>query len=287
MTVSALKGYGLLLGIVAGAVLGTFLGTLLPGAAVRTEILGELFLNALKMMVLPLIVTSMIVGVTNLGDMRRLGSLGVRTLIYYMTTTGLAAAVGITAVLVIRPGAGMGRFLGKLPERIAGKGELSILDVLSGLIHPNLVQAAVEMKILPIIVASLFFGAAIAMSGERGELLVRFFSALNDVVMKIVHGILFFAPVGIFGLIAHRLGSAGGGDAVYGLVLLDLLPEETLALRPAARQGAAHSPGYGLLFGHSAPDSGVRDRGGRRVPADFKLCAPPGRDHQYGLHCAL
>ncbi len=219
MKSSPLKGHGLLLGIVVSAILAVFFGTFSPNAAVRTEVLGQLFLNALMMMVLPIIVTSMIVGITNLGDGGRLGSLGVKTLIYYMTTTGIAVAIGITSVLLLKPGEGAGRFVGELPEKIAGKGDLSFLDVILGLIHPNLVQAAVEMKILPIIIAALLFGAAITMLGERGKILILFFSALNEAVMKIVHWILFFAPLGIFGLIASKLGAVGGGEAVVDLIL--------------------------------------------------------------------
>jgi Na+/H+-dicarboxylate symporter len=216
---SGLRSYGLLIGIVVGVLLGILFGTYFPESAVHTKILGDLFLNALTMMVLPIIVTSMVIGVTNLGDVRHLGSLGLKTLFYYMTTTGFAVAIGISAVLWIRPGEGMGRFTGTIPEKIVGKEDLSFLDVIIDLIHPNLVQAAVEMKILPIIIASLLFGVAVTTLGERGRVLVQFFSALNDTVMKVVHWILFFAPFGIFGLIAYRLGVAGGGDAVTALIL--------------------------------------------------------------------
>jgi len=215
----SVKGPGLLLWIVIGAVLAVGFGSFFPEAALSTELLGVLFLNALKMMVLPLIITSIIVGVMSLGDVRRLGALGVKTFLYYMVTTGLSVAVGIGLVLILQPGVGFSAFGEPLPEAVRAEGVYSIVDVLTGLIHPNLVQAAVELKILPIIFASILFGTAFTMLGEQKSIVEQFFSACNEAVMKIVHGIMYFAPLGIFGLIASRLGSTGGGGAVWDLVV--------------------------------------------------------------------
>lgn len=98
--------------IVAAALLAVFVGTFFPILALRFEILGDLFLNALKMMVLPLVITSIIGGVTSLGHLKSFGSLGIKTLLYYMITTALAVGVGILLVNLIRPGDGMGAFVG-------------------------------------------------------------------------------------------------------------------------------------------------------------------------------
>ncbi|NOY53966.1 MAG: dicarboxylate/amino acid:cation symporter [Deltaproteobacteria bacterium] len=215
----SVRGSGLLLWIVVGAVLAIAFGSFFPEAALHTEVLGVLFLNALKMMVLPLIITSIIVGVMSLGDVRRLGTLGIKTLLYYMLTTGISVAIGIALVLILKPGVGFPTFGGPLPEAVRTKGAYSVVDLLTGLIYPNLVQAAMELKILPIIVASLFFGVAFSMLGEEKTIVAQFFSACNEAVMKIVHGIMYFAPLGIFGLIAFRLGSTGGGGAVWDLLV--------------------------------------------------------------------
>lgn len=201
-----------LLAIVLGAILGALLGVFYPEEALRTGFLGEIFLNALKMMVLPLIVTSMIVGVTGLGDVRELGSLGWKTFAYYLLTTALAVLVGIVLVSWLEPGRG-----GEVPltaslEKVK-VGEYSPGDVLLGLIRPNLVQAAAEYDILPLIVASLIFGIGITLIGDKGRVLVQFFDALNDTVMVIVKGVIYLTPVGIFGLMAHQIGKAGGAGA--------------------------------------------------------------------------
>ena len=205
--------------ILLGALLATVLGTFWPEAAVKTGFLGDLFLNALKMMVLPLIASSIIVGVTNLGDMKSLGSLGFKAILYYTLTTGIAVILGLVVVNLMQPGVGAEGLTGELPEHFEKTKSFSFMDTLLGMIHPNLIQAAAEFKILPIIVASIVFGIAIVSLKERGKVISDFMVAFNEVVMKIVLWIMVAAPVGIFGLIAYRLGITGGGGAVVDLIL--------------------------------------------------------------------
>ena len=95
--------YGIVIAIVAGAIIGGFA----PGFAVHTTILGEIFLNLLKMIVVPLVVLSMVVGITNLGDIRNIGSIGGRTVLYYMATTAISVLIGIILVNIILPGKGL------------------------------------------------------------------------------------------------------------------------------------------------------------------------------------
>jgi len=213
------KHHRQLLYIIIGAVLGIILGTLWPAWAVKTGVLGDLFLNALKMMVLPLITTSIVVGVTNLGDSRTLGTIGIKTILYYTLTTGVAVVIGMVVVNIIQPGVGGEGFAGELPEAIRDKKSFSILDTIVGMIHPNLFQAAVEFKILPIIVVAILFGIALVSLKEKGKPVVDFVTSLNEAVMTIVLWIIVLAPVGIFGLIAHRLGVTGGGAAVLDLIV--------------------------------------------------------------------
>jgi len=213
------KHHRQLLYIIIGAVLGVILGTLWPAWAVKTGVLGDLFLNALKMMVLPLITTSIVVGISNLGDTRTLGTIGIKTILYYTLTTGLAVVIGMVVVNIIQPGVGGEGFAGELPEAIRDKKSFSILDTIVGMIHPNLFQAAVEFKILPIIVVAILFGIALVSLKEKGKPVVDFVTSLNEAVMTIVLWIIVLAPVGIFGLIAHRLGVTGGGAAVLDLIV--------------------------------------------------------------------
>ena len=97
-------GHKILIGIIVAIIVGIIVGGWLPDVAVKTDILGEIFLNALKMIVVPLVMLSMVVGITGLGDIRNLGPIGGRTVLYYMATTGISVLIGIILVNVVQPG---------------------------------------------------------------------------------------------------------------------------------------------------------------------------------------
>lgn len=101
-------GQRILIGIVIAIIVGLIVGGWVPNFAAKTILLGNIFLNALKMIVVPLVMFSMIVGITGLGDIRNLGPIGGRTVLYYMATTGLSVLIGIILVNIIQPGKGMG-----------------------------------------------------------------------------------------------------------------------------------------------------------------------------------
>ncbi len=131
--------YGIFIGLILGVAVGFWMGP----SAVMFSWLGEIFLRALKMIIVPLIVASMICGITSLGDVRKLGRTGAVTLAYYMVTTGLAVAVGIILVNIIQPGAGVER-VGAVPDILTGKDTLSFTDVILGMVPDNLFNAAAE-----------------------------------------------------------------------------------------------------------------------------------------------
>lgn len=205
----------LLWAIMAGALGGIFSGWHFGEAMLSIEWLGTLFLNALKMIIVPLIVAAVISGVTSMGDVRKLGKVGGLTLLYYASTTALAVLIGLVIVNLIQPGSGMAELSNVIPEKVSEKTGIGFKDIILSLVHPNLLGAAIENKLLPIIVFSLFFAAALTTVGEKGMPIVRFFDGLNEVMMKIVIWLMYLAPVGIFALIAARLGAAGGGEAFW------------------------------------------------------------------------
>lgn len=319
-------GQRILIGIVIAIIVGLVVGGWIPNFAAKTTLLGDIFLNALKMIVVPLVMFSMIVGITGLGDIRNLGPIGGRTVLYYMATTGISVLLGIILVNITQPGKGISRGADhpeytytvggennrtvtltsgawentryddryalilpdqgvqgaiqsmtensatvklwepveggeevyieaedgtRLPFRrvggqlvsdepqlhpegegvkidlpiagaVRGKEERNIGNILSevligneetgkeGLIPRNLFNAMVRTDILPLIFFSLLIGCAFSMLGARGQTAIDFISVLNDGIMRIVHWIMIFAPIGIFGLVAGRIGRAGG-----------------------------------------------------------------------------
>ena len=175
------------------------------------EWLGNLFLDALKMTIVPLLIAAVITGVTALGDIRKLSKVGILTMLYFATTTALAVVLGLILVNIIQPGSNYDRTHLSLPENIVAHQSIGFTDIIRSLITPNIVTAAAETNLLPIIIFCLIFGAALTTTGDKGEPVIRFFQGLNEVMMKIVMWIMYFAPVGVFAIIAARLGRAGGG----------------------------------------------------------------------------
>ena len=198
--------------MVAGIVLGIFSGWMFGKTMLVVAWIGEMFLDALKMLVVPLIISSMIVGIAGLGDVRKVGKTGLIALIYFMLTTCIAVGVGLVMVNIIEPGVAVEMTVEQVPEKVAGKESVGVTDILKSFVSPNLVESMVNMDILPLIVFSLIFGGVLTTLGEPGKRAIDFFDTVNAAVMKIVHLLMYFAPIGVFALIASKLGAAGGGD---------------------------------------------------------------------------
>lgn len=198
----------IILGAVGGAVFGWYAGE----AATQISWLGTLFLNALKMTIIPLIIASIISGIGSLGDIRHLGRLGGFTVLYYTVTTALAVLIGLLVVNWIQPGAGIQLTQTTVPEHILAKQDTGISDILLSLISPNLISAASDTQLLPLIVFAILFAMALTTLGAKSKPVFEVFEGINEAMMKLVVWVMHLAPLGIFALIAARLGNAGGGE---------------------------------------------------------------------------
>lgn len=205
----------LLILIILSAISGVLFGWFFGDLSLQIGWLGDLFLNALKMVIIPLIVASVISGIGALGDIRKLGRLGGSTLLYYALTTATAVFIGLVVVNIIQPGAGIELGDATVPERILEKQGTGASDIVMSLISPNLFASATEMQLLPLIVFAILFAMALTTIGERSKPVFAVFDGINEAMMKLVIWIMYFAPIGIFALIAARLGMAGGGDALF------------------------------------------------------------------------
>lgn len=202
----------LLVLIILGAISGVVFGWYAGDTATHIGWLGTLFLNALKMTIIPLVIASIISGIGALGDIRRLGKLGGYTVLYYTITTGIAVFIGLLVVNWIQPGAGVQLTQSSVPEHILEKQGTGISDIFLSLISPNLVSAASETELLPLIVFAIIFAMALTTVGDKAKPVFVVFDGINEAMMRLVIWIMYLAPVGIFALIAARLGSVGGGE---------------------------------------------------------------------------
>lgn len=204
----------LLVFIIIGVIAGLFVGWYWGAAAVGVAWLGQLFLNTLSMLVIPLLISAVISGVTSVGDVRHLGRLSAVTITYYLVTVVVAVLIGLVMVNLIQPGVGVSTAgLEQPAEVIQAAQERNIGDILLSMVAPNLIAAAAETNLLPLILWSVAFGIALAGLGKKGEPAARFFESFNEGMMLLVSWVMYFAPIGVFGLIAGMFGAAGSTEA--------------------------------------------------------------------------
>ena len=188
----------LVIAIFIGGLAGIMCGWLFGPKMLAIAWIGDLFLDALKMMIIPLIVGAVISGVTSLGDIRKLGKVGGITLLYYASTTDCAVLIGLIMVNVIQPGDGINYQTETISESISNRDNINLTELVRSLISPNIISAASNTQLLPIIVFCLLFGAALTTLGKNKTTIINFFDALNEAMMKLVIWIMVFAPLGVF-----------------------------------------------------------------------------------------
>jgi Na+/H+-dicarboxylate symporter len=179
---------------------------------IAAKTIGDVFLRLLRMITIPLIVTSLVVGVAGLGSTERIGSMFGKTLLYYFVTSALAIATGILMVNLIRPGIGA-ELPGGGEGGITGE-EQSLISVFMGLVNsmipPNPVEALAKGDFLAIITFSILLGLfVIKVGGESGKTLTNFFQAAFDVMMEMTMFIIRLAPIGVFAFILFATASQG------------------------------------------------------------------------------
>lgn len=163
--------------------------------------MGDLFLRALKMIIVPLILTSIISGVTSIGDAQNLGRLGLKTITYYVSTSVFAIVTGLFLVNLIQPGVGADLGLKKeVPELAAASGD--IWDIIFRMVPINIFEALVSFDILAIIFFSILFGFFITrLDSKHKDFLTNLFDSGFEVMMKLTHFIIRFTPLGILGIV--------------------------------------------------------------------------------------
>ena len=184
------------------------------------DFIGKLFLNALKMIIVPLITTSIIVGVSGLGSSEAFGRLGSKTLVYYVVTSSFAILIGIAVVNIIQPGIvdgvpakeilGLSANTDEVTATVAGKSASDVVGIFLRMIPTNIVYAAANGQMLGLIFFSLLFGFFITkIKLEASRLLQSFWQGVFDVMMLITDLVMKFAPIGVFALVAKVVTISG------------------------------------------------------------------------------
>jgi DAACS family dicarboxylate/amino acid:cation (Na+ or H+) symporter len=230
----------LLLAAIAGSITGSN-GSILGVRFLDIyEFIGTLFINALKMLIVPLIFSAIITGISNIGNQKGFGRLGLKTIAYYLTTSFIAIIVGLLLVNLIQPGEGM-ELPGELPMEQAAKVEdkdaSDIVDVFLRMVPVNIVNAAAEGQMLGIIFFSLLFGFFMTRIREDlAEQQINFWQGVFAIMMKITELVMRFAPIGVFGLVAAVVAKTGldqfGNVLVFFFTVLAALLIHLLIILP-------------------------------------------------------
>ncbi|WP_177504528.1 dicarboxylate/amino acid:cation symporter [Anaerosinus sp.] len=199
--------------IIAATVLGAVVGLLMGESAKIFAPIGDLFMQLIKMVVVPMVFFSLVGGGASLGNSKSAGKIGIVTFIYYAVTTIASVVIGLLFGELFKPGAGMSleTFNAIASNEFADKGALpGFWDTVIGFVPSNPFAALVEGNILQIIVFALFIGFSIAkFSGEKREFLLNVFNYMTEVLINIMTVIMYVAPIGVFALMADAVGTFG------------------------------------------------------------------------------
>jgi proton glutamate symport protein len=206
------KGIGLTTQIFIGLILGVIFGYAFPKYAVELKPVGDMFIRMIKMIVVPLVFSSLVMGIAGTGDFKKLGRLGVKSIIWFEIATTLALIVGLLVVNVFQPGVGVTVTSGDSSAvATAAKKTIDMTQMLINIVPTNVVDAMARGDMLQIILFSTFFGVAAAAMGAKGKPVVDMCISVAEIMFKFTWYVMKLAPIGVFALIAFTVGKFGLG----------------------------------------------------------------------------
>src|SRR5882672_4702938 len=202
--------------VLVAIAIGILLGHFYPSLGVEMKPLSDGFITLIRAVVPPIIFATVAVGIAKMGDMRRVGIVGLRALIYFEIVSTLALLVGLAVGNLLQPGAGLHIDPASLDEKaiasyVTSAKSLTIVDFLMKMIPANMVGAVAQGDLLPVLVMSVLFGFALIHMGERGQRLVVVIDDFTHALFGIVRIVMYLAPLAAFGAMAFTIGKFGFG----------------------------------------------------------------------------
>jgi proton glutamate symport protein len=235
------KKFGLAWQILIGLILGVAIGAIFYGSpSVQTYLqpIGTIFIRLIKMIVIPIVVSSLIVGVAGVGDIKKLGKLGGKTILYFEIITTIAIIIGLSSANLFQPGHGIhmeSLTKGDIGSYVSTTKEVehhSFLDTFVNIVPANLFESLVKGDMLAVIFFSVFFGLGVAAIGEKGKPVLQFFQGTAEAMFYVTNQIMKFAPFGVFALIGVTVSQFGVSSliplskliiTVYGTMIFFIL----------------------------------------------------------------
>ena len=198
--------------VLVAVALGVALGILDPSLAKTMRPMGDIFIRLVKMVIGPIIFLTVVLGIANISDVKKIGRVGGKALVYFEVVTTFALAIGLAVVNITRPGAGLD--VSTLPKGDASsyavQGQsLKFVDFLTHIVPESISDAFVQNEILQIVFFAVVFGFAVIMAGRKAEAITGAFEGALQVMFQVVHMIMKLAPLGAFGAIAYTVGNFG------------------------------------------------------------------------------
>jgi proton glutamate symport protein len=196
--------------ILVGLVLGVVVGAVWPHAGLATKPLADAFLRLIKMIIAPLVFSTLVAGVAGAGDLKSMGRIGLKAIVYFEVATTIALVIGLGLVNVFRPGANLAIHAADTSTVAAiARNQQSGWDMVLHLFPTSVVDAMARGDILQVVVFSLFFGVALAAMGASGRPVLTVVESVAQVMFKVTSYVMVFAPVGVFAAVASTVGGRG------------------------------------------------------------------------------
>ena len=194
--------------ILLSIVLGILCGVFFPKEMIEIRWIGQLFINLLKLIVLPLIFCALVSAITSIGGMKRLGSIGVYTLAYVLLSVSIAVVIGLFLLNTFKPGVGIAPSLILANATPLDLKPVPFSSYLLSLFPPNIVEAAAKYEIMPIVFFSIVFAIACITVGKSAKPVIDFFTGLRDVLVTMIIWLMYLTPIGLFSLLATAVAEA-------------------------------------------------------------------------------
>lgn len=222
--------------VVMGIILGVIVGAIFPTFGKDLKILADIFIKLIKMLIAPIIFLTVVIGIGNMGDMKKVGKIGGKALIYFEIVSTIALAIGFIVVHLIQPGKNTGIDVSKLDassvsafSNQAANQETGFVPFIMNIIPEHFVGAIANGELLPILVCAALFGLAAASIGEAAEPVLKIMNSASEIFFKVISMVMVISPLAAFGAMAYTIGSFGFGS-LKSLALLMVCIYVTMAL---------------------------------------------------------
>lgn len=218
-----MKKFGLATQIFIALVLGIVVGVGFhgnEGAIAFIAPIGDIFIHLIKMIVIPIVISALIVSIAGVGDIKKLGKLGGKSILYFEVVTTIAIAMGLLAANLFQPGTGLNTNnlqesdISKYEETMKTTENPSVADIIVHLVPTNAFESIAQGDLLPIIFFSVFFGLGIAAVGEKGKPVLTFFEGVLEAMFWVTNVVMKFAPFGVFALIGVNVAKFGAASLI-------------------------------------------------------------------------